>query len=797
MFRVEVFLALLLIGLLLSELIRNLLRAAHLMLITFSIDPNTASLLVVFLSVTLTLSILFFCCLYPQINYFLHPTPYLDRVRRFNLFRKKVTLRWPSDWVASNTKSVVFSFSDSAQEEDILVKVWKDSEVLTTTEVWQEDNKSVEIIFPARQAGRYRFLMTYSGKPVRGSPWERIVIPGPPSPQHSKLVGIRSQTVVLRSGSTFTVQLELQDCFENQVCGTRADTDQVSVDLSTEVFLEIEPSPIAHHLDIRLSFPTTLFGAFPVSIKYQNHILGSLQLLVLTQTRLQAVNAYLGKLGFGFGVGSPVSSAYFEAQLTKLSGSEQSKPRTVYVYLTDKQVIIREFFLKLIPHRLVSFKLSPQVKLQLSEDQVLSILQHDAQESTTCLTGPEVLQLAATYYTILLRRSGGSETFGEKRAFFWNQLVKHHEDLNHRHNRLAVNIDRYNIWESTYKASRHFLQSDWARLWEIFFQGEPGVDQGGLRREWFDLVTKFIFDPENQMFIPMEEDSRSVGPNPFPPAHIKGKHYRLAGKLVGKALYETAQGDTYRLQLNARLAQSLLAQMIGVGVHFTMLEVDAPELWRTKIKFILENEVEGLDLTFIQEEVRPGSPDLVTEELISNGAKVKVTEENKKSYITALAQYLLGARVKWQVTAFLEGLHTLVPDHLLSVWDEQELELLLCGVRDYSISELRKHHTIVGVPVGRFGIVLDWFWQVLTHMSQEDLTRFVQFSTGSALLPPGGFAALRPILQISWGGAVRGSLPTSHTCFNLVVLPDSESYQELERVVLTAVREGSEGFMMA
>ena len=65
-----------------------------------------------------------------------------------------------------------------------------------------------------------------------------------------------------------------------------------------------------------------------------------------------------------------------------------------------------------------------------------------------------------------------------------------------------------------------------------------------------------------------------------------------------------------------------------------MLEVDAPELWRTKIKFILENEVEGLDLTFIQEEMKPGSSELVTEELISNGSKISVTEENKKSYIT-------------------------------------------------------------------------------------------------------------------------------------------------------------------
>ena len=228
-----------------------------------------------------------------------------------------------------------------------------------------------------------------------------------------------------------------------------------------------------------------------------------------------------------------------------------------------------------------------------------------------------------------------------------------------------------------------------------------GVDQGGLRREWYDLVTKFIFDPENQIFVPLEEGAMSVGPNPFPPPHIKGKHYRLAGKLVGKALYESAMGETYRLNLNARLAHSFLAQIIGVGVHSSMLEKDAPELWKSKIQFILENEVEFLDLTFTQEEVKSVG-EVVTVELVPNGGKIPVTDNNKKAYIGALAKYMMESRVKPQVAAFLEGVYTLVPETLLTLWDEPELELLLCGVRDYNVAELRKHHTLVGRPMGRW-----------------------------------------------------------------------------------------------
>merc|ERR1712032_543000 len=84
--------------------------------------------------------------------------------------------------------------------------------------------------------------------------------------------------------------------------------------------------------------------------------------------------------------------------------------------------------------------------------------------------------------------------------------------------------------------------------------------------------------------------------------------------------------------------------------------------------------------------------EVVTVELLPNGARTAVTESNKKAYITALARYLLETQVKSAVTAFLEGLHTLVPDTLLTLWDEAELELLLCGVRDYSVVELRIPH---------------------------------------------------------------------------------------------------------
>jgi E3 ubiquitin-protein ligase HUWE1 len=37
-------------------------------------------------------------------------------------------------------------------------------------------------------------------------------------------------------------------------------------------------------------------------------------------------------------------------------------------------------------------------------------------------------------------------------------------------------------------------------------------------------------------------------------------------------------------------------------------------------------------------------------------------------------------------------------------------------------------------------------------------------------------------------------LPSSHTCFNQLDLPEYTSEEELHRLLLTAIREGSQGF---
>lgn len=48
---------------------------------------------------------------------------------------------------------------------------------------------------------------------------------------------------------------------------------------------------------------------------------------------------------------------------------------------------------------------------------------------------------------------------------------------------------------------------------------------------------------------------------------------------------------------------------------------------------------------------------------------------SKHQYLDALAQYRLATSIKDELEAFLKGLNELIPDNLLSIFDENELEV--------------------------------------------------------------------------------------------------------------------------
>ena len=327
---------------------------------------------------------------------------------------------------------------------------------------------------------------------------------------------------------------------------------------------------------------------------------------------------------------------------------------------------------------------------------------------------------------------------------------------------ISLEIDRSKVLENSFECFRNMSPASLLRgRMDINFENEEGIDAGGLTREWYGLVTREIFRPSYALFTPSSDGvtyQPQAGSGKANPEHLL--YFKFVGQVIGKAL---ADG----VLLDVHFTRSFYHHMLGLPVSYHDLEaVDAP-YYRT-LTMILTHPLAdlGLDLTFsanVQEFGRN-----VEEELLPGGCERVVTDGNKAEYVRLIAHHRMTSSLRKQIDAFLEGFHELVPSELVSIFDAQELELLVSGLPEIDIDDMESHCTYSGYSRG--DPTISKFWSVLRRFSREEKALFVQFVTGTSKVPLDGFQALQGsegVQMLSVHKAYDAALlPTAHTCFS-------------------------------
>jgi ubiquitin-protein ligase E3 A len=83
--------------------------------------------------------------------------------------------------------------------------------------------------------------------------------------------------------------------------------------------------------------------------------------------------------------------------------------------------------------------------------------------------------------------------------------------------------------------------------------------------------------------------------------------------------------------------------------------------------------------------------------------------------------------------------------------------------------------------------------QVVFNVDDATKRQFLQFVTGSERVPVGGLATLQPPFLIAKNGGQSERLPTAHTCFNSLLLPEYDTKEWLRDRLLLAL-QNSTGF---
>lgn len=78
-------------------------------------------------------------------------------------------------------------------------------------------------------------------------------------------------------------------------------------------------------------------------------------------------------------------------------------------------------------------------------------------------------------------------------------------------------------------------------------------------------------------------------------------------------------------------------------------------------------------------------------DLKANGRNIPVTEETKREYVKYVCQEKMTGSIRQQIDSFLEGFYEIIPRRLISIFDEQELELLVAGLPTIDIEDLKSN----------------------------------------------------------------------------------------------------------
>ncbi|CAJ1070706.1 E3 ubiquitin-protein ligase NEDD4-like isoform X3 [Xyrichtys novacula] len=378
-----------------------------------------------------------------------------------------------------------------------------------------------------------------------------------------------------------------------------------------------------------------------------------------------------------------------------------------------------------------------------------------------------------------------SREFKQKYDYFRKKLKKPADIPN----RFEMKLHRNNIFEESYRRIMSLKRPDVlkARLW-IEFESEKGLDYGGVAREWFFLLSKEMFNPYYGLFEYSATDNYTLQINPNSGLcnedHLS--YFKFIGRVAGMAVFHGKLLDGFFIR-------PFYKMMLGKQISLKDMESVDSEYYNS-LKWILENDPTELDLRFCIDEDNFGQTYQV--DLKPSGSDMVVTNDNKKEYIDLVIQWRFVNRVQKQMNAFLEGFTELILVDLIKIFDENELELLMCGLGDVDVNDWRQH-TVYKNGYCPNHPVIQWFWKVVLLMDAEKRIRLLQFVTGTSRVPMNGFAELYgsngpQLFTIEqWG--TPDKLPRAHTCFNRLDLPTYDSFEDLREKLLMAV-ENAQGF---
>lgn len=343
---------------------------------------------------------------------------------------------------------------------------------------------------------------------------------------------------------------------------------------------------------------------------------------------------------------------------------------------------------------------------------------------------------------------------------------------------LYLRVNRENILQDSFEAfERH--ENDLKKGLRIEFINEQGVDAGGLRKEWFLLLIRKLFDPENGYFV-VDEESQYCWFDTQSEHALK--YYKLSGVAIGLALYNSTI-------LDINFPPVLFKKLLGCAYTLEDFSEFMPTYGKS-LQFLLDYEGDDFESVFDMNYTIT-LPNQEEVSLIHNGNNIQVTKNNRNDYVRKVMNYHLDVLVRRQFEAFKQGFYNVCGGNALTLFRPEEIELLIRGSPEQldvdGLKSVTKYSNCSSDDV-----VVKWFWKYMRNLDAEKQRKLLMFVTGSDRIPATGITNMSFKLCVIGSGDTE-RLPQAHTCFNSLCIYEYSTRAKFEEKLTKAV-EMAQGF---